>query len=103
MKTIGQKIKELRKENNLTQKQLAKILGISETGFASWEQGLSEPNTESIAQLCRIFNVSADYLLNLENEDGTKNYNIANSFNNSGIIGNVGNIQIGNKNNPIKQ
>jgi transcriptional regulator with XRE-family HTH domain len=95
---ISCKIKELRKENGLTQKQLAKILNISETGFASWEQGLSEPNTDNIINLCQIFNVSADYLLGIENEAGTK-IKANNSFNNNS--GNLNNVQIGN-NNKIK-
>ena len=79
--SIGKKIKELRKEAGLTQKQLAKMLNKSETGFASWEQGLSEPSVHDIRLLCLIFNVSADYLLGLEDETGTKT-EIKNGFNN---------------------
>ena len=62
---IRYKIKELRKDQGLTQKQLAKLLNKSETGVASWEQGLSEPNINDIRKLCEIFKVSADYLLGL--------------------------------------
>lgn len=65
---IGKKIKELRKEVGMTQKQLAKLLNKSETGFASWEQGLSEPSVNDLRLLCKIFNVSADELLGLEDE-----------------------------------
>lgn len=63
---IRYKIKELRKEKGLTQKQLAALLNKSETGYASWEQGLSEPSVNDIRLLCKIFDVSADYLLGLE-------------------------------------
>ena len=63
---IGKKIKELRKEAGLTQKQLAAMVNKSETGFASWEQGLSEPSVNDIRTLCRIFAVTADHLLGLE-------------------------------------
>lgn len=63
---IKYRIKELRKEKGLTQKQLANYLNKSETGLASWEQGLSEPNVNDIRNLCKIFEVSADYLLGLE-------------------------------------
>lgn len=62
---IKYRIKELRKEKNLTQKQLAALMNKSETGLASWEQGLSEPNVNDIRLLCKIFEVSADYLLGL--------------------------------------
>lgn len=85
---IGKKIKELRKDLGLTQKQLAKMLNKSETGFASWEQGLSEPSVHDLRMLCVIFQVSADYLLGLEDEAGTKTNinNGFNNFNNSGSI-----------------
>ena len=60
------RIKELRKLNNLTQKQLAKLVNKSETAVASWEQGLSEPCVNDIRLMCKIFDISADYLLGLE-------------------------------------
>ena len=41
---IRHRIKSLRKECDYTQKQLAAMLNKSETGLASWEQGLSEPS-----------------------------------------------------------
>ncbi len=66
--TIGKKIKELRKEAGFTQKQLAKLINKSETGFASWEQGLAEPSVNDLRLLCKIFDVSADCLLGLEDE-----------------------------------
>ena len=63
---IRYRIKELRKEKQLTQKQLGELVHKSETGVASWEQGLSEPCVNDIRQLCTIFEVSADYLLGLK-------------------------------------
>jgi len=63
---IGEKIRELRREAGYTQKQLSAMLNKSETGFASWEQGLSEPSVNDIRLLCRTFGVSADCLLGLE-------------------------------------
>ena len=60
------RIKEMRKVNNITQKQLAKQLNKSATAVASWEQGLSEPGVNDIRALCKIFDVSSDYLLGLE-------------------------------------
>lgn len=85
---IKTKIKELRKEKGLTQKQLASLISKSETGLASWEQGLSEPSVNDIRLLCMIFEVSADELLGLENSDGTKIYtkNYIHNVNNHGNI-----------------
>ena len=65
------KIRELRKDKGLTQKQLAELINKSPTGVASWEHGLSEPSVNDIRSLCKIFEVSADYLLGLEDEIGT--------------------------------
>ncbi len=58
-------LKELRNEAGLTQKQVAKMLNKSETGYASWEQGLSEPNITDLRKICQIYDISADYLLGL--------------------------------------
>ncbi|MBQ7235661.1 MAG: helix-turn-helix transcriptional regulator [Clostridia bacterium] len=66
---IGKKIAEIRRENGMTQKQLASMLNKSETGFASWEQGLSEPSVNDLRLLCKIFQCSADYLLGLEDDE----------------------------------
>lgn len=59
------RLKELRKEKQLTQKQLATILNKSETGYASWEQGLSEPCINDLINICKYFNVTLDYLVGL--------------------------------------
>lgn len=62
---IGVIIKELRKEQNLTQTQLAKQLSTTQDTISLWELGKSFPDILSIIKLCKIFNVSADYLLGL--------------------------------------
>ncbi len=62
---IGKKIKELRAEIKITQKELARLVGKSPTAVASWEQGLSEPCVNDLRLLCSIFDVSANYLLDI--------------------------------------
>ena len=62
---IKERLKELRKENGYTQKQVAKILNKSETGYASWEQGLAEPSLCDVVSLCKLYGVSSDYLIGL--------------------------------------
>lgn len=57
---------KLRKDNDMTQKQVADLLRMSATGYASWEQGLAEPSLTAIRQLCKIYEVTAGYLLGLE-------------------------------------
>ncbi len=63
---IKEKLKELRKENNYTQKQIADLLNISITGYASWEQGLAEPNITALKKLCKIYKITADELLDIQ-------------------------------------
>lgn len=62
---MGEKIRQLRKEHNMTQSQLADILAISQDTVSLWELGKTTPDVEYIVKLCKIFDVSADYLLGL--------------------------------------
>lgn len=78
---FNEKIKNLRIEKGLKQKEVAKILGVSQTCYAGYEQGYREPDFKTLKKLVVIFDVSADYLLGLEDETGAKTY-INNSFNN---------------------
>ncbi len=63
---FAQRLKNIRKESNLTQKQVYEKLGISANGYASYEQGRTEPSISTLIALCKLFDVSADYLLGLE-------------------------------------
>lgn len=63
---IKERLKELRKDKNLTQKQIAKILNKSETGYASWEQGLSEPCINDLITISEYYGVTIDYLVGKE-------------------------------------
>lgn len=60
---IGQLIYQLRKENNLTQKQLADQLNISDKAISKWERGLGCPDISLLKELSHIFKVNIDRLL----------------------------------------
>lgn len=64
MRTMIEKIRGLREDNDLTQQQLADVLGTSQTMYARYERGANEVPLRHIVTLCRFYNVSADYLLN---------------------------------------
>ncbi len=64
------KIKEIRKETNYTQKDLANFLNKSITTICDWERGRTEPSTDDLIQLAKFFKCSVDYLLGIENEEG---------------------------------
>lgn len=59
-------LKELRSKKGMTQGQLAKEVGVSAGNVGDWETGKSKPGYNALAALARIFEVSADYLLELD-------------------------------------
>lgn len=59
---ISQKIKQLRIDRGLTQKEVYEKMGVSQSTFSSWELGKSEPSALAFLKLCRIYGVS-DILL----------------------------------------
>lgn len=61
------RLKEIRKNIKVTQKQAALNMGIAENQYQSYELGRSKPSYEIIIKLCQYFNISADYLLGLSN------------------------------------
>ncbi len=69
---FGQRLKELRKNQNLTQKQLALILQCNQSMITRWEREECEPTESIIRKVAIFFDVSTDYLLGLEDEDGHK-------------------------------
>lgn len=60
---LPERLKILRSEAKLTQKEIAEKLNISQKGYSYWERGEREPNNDSLQKLANIFNVSTDYLL----------------------------------------
>lgn len=74
---IGNRIKQLRKENGLTQEKLAELLGISFQAVSKWENNIALPDITLVPQLARIFGVSTDELFayNLQEiENDIKHY-----------------------------
>lgn len=61
-------IKALREEAGYSQSQLAKKLDVTRSSVNAWEMGLSTPTTHYIVALSKLFHVSTDYLLGLDNK-----------------------------------
>ena len=59
------RLKEIRKEKNLLQKEIANKLGMSQNGYSQYETDISNIPTTKLKKLAIIFNVSIDYILNL--------------------------------------
>lgn len=82
MNLFKYRLKELRKEKNLSQKQLSLHIKYGQSTISEWEKGKIEPTADALLAIADYFNVSVDYLLGRENIDGTK-VHISNSFNNN--------------------
>ena len=71
-------LKKIRKDNNLSQEQLAEELGVSRQAISKWESGSSYPEMDKIIQMCNKFNLNIDDLLNkditeIKGEEKVKN------------------------------
>ena len=65
---VCDKIKELREMAGYSQSQLAKKLDVTRSSVNAWEMGLSTPTTNYIVSIAKLFHVSTDYLLGIENK-----------------------------------
>ena len=65
---MGEKLKSLRIEKNLTQKQVADRIGLAISAVSSYESGTRYPSYDVLVKLARIFHVSTDYLLGITDE-----------------------------------
>ena len=63
MEEIGNVIKNIRKENNLTQSEFASILWVSSQAVSKWENGVSIPDISTLKEISNKFNVDLDYLI----------------------------------------
>lgn len=85
METIGNRIKSLRNERRISQITLAQAIGVGQASICEWEKDLHEPTLNGLKSIAIFFGVTTDFLLGLENEDGTKKqsiiFNIQNNYN----------------------
>ena len=63
---LNEKIKKLRLSYNLSQVELANSLGVSKQCISNWENDNVQPSIEMLVKIARFFNVSADYLLDMD-------------------------------------
>lgn len=63
---FSQRLKELKKEYNLSDMRLGKALGVSHATICRWENGQADIKSNELIKVARFFQVSADYLIGLE-------------------------------------
>ena len=65
---FNERIKELREDNDLKQKEIAKLLNMNQRKISRLETKTTEPTPEEIIRYCKHFKVTADYILGLSNK-----------------------------------
>jgi len=77
--TLGTIITSLRKENGMTQLELAKKMSVTDKAVSKWERDLSCPDVNSLPKLAEIFGISVDELMQVKStarlDDNTKDIN----------------------------
>lgn len=63
---LGYRLRELRKENNMSQDELGKLLGVTKVSISGYENGNRIPSLDVLNQILDVFGVSADYLMGRE-------------------------------------
>lgn len=71
MKVFGDRLRQLRKDVNLSAKELGKIIGVRDVAIINWENDVNDIKGESIVKLAKYFGISSDYLLGLEDQKKT--------------------------------
>lgn len=68
IKTLSERLKMLRMEKQMTQKELAQATGLSQSAIAYWENGQRIPNALAVIALAKFFHVSIDYLIGFKDK-----------------------------------
>lgn len=71
---MREKLKQLRKEKNLSQVEMANILNVHQTAVSQWEQGRTTPDMQTLIKIADYFQVTVDYLLG-KNSETVDSYN----------------------------
>ena len=73
---FGKKILSIRQNANLTQEELALRMGVTPQAISKWERGQGLPDISILSDLCRVLNVSSDFLLGLEYKNFIENNDV---------------------------
>lgn len=63
------RMRNLREDHNLTQRQLGEVINKSQQGYSHIEEGRAELKIDDLIRLCRFYGVSADYLIGLSDDE----------------------------------
>lgn len=64
--TTGGRLRQLREEKKLGQKEIASILGMSDSGYSCYENDIRIPTTQNLIKLAEFYNVTTDFILGID-------------------------------------
>lgn len=70
---IGARIRKFREDRGYSQKELAELIGVSNSRISNWEQGVNRPDADILVDLCKTLNVSPSELLDVHLKDDELN------------------------------
>ena len=70
---IGARIRKYREDRGYSQKELAELIGVSNSRISNWEQGVNRPDADILVDLCKTLNVSPSELLDVHLKDDELN------------------------------
>lgn len=73
---LGEKLKELRKERNLKQEELALLLNVDRTTVSNWERGEKQPSLDILIRLHAIYGVTLDEIVGLKSDNPRNEVNL---------------------------
>lgn len=83
---FGDKLRELRKEKDISQEDLGKLCGVAKTTISNWENNITEPPFKTVKIIAKYFNVTPNYLLNFNLDDIEKIQKIKLTCREAGIM-----------------
>lgn len=83
---FGDKLKQIRKEKNIKQEDLGKLLNVGGTTISNWENNITQPSIEQIVEIAKFFNVSTDYLMGITEDDVPKIEKLRQTLREAGIM-----------------
>ena len=63
---LGYRLRKLRKENNMSQASLGKMIGVSKVSISGYEKGIRNPSIDIFRKILDVFNISADFMMGRE-------------------------------------
>lgn len=83
---FGDRLRELRKEKNVTQEELGNLMGVTMSTVSAWEVNKAQPNFDTLIKLANYFNVTPNYLLCFTQDDIDKIEKLKLAMKDAGLI-----------------